>query len=367
MERAKKQLKYTTLRDACFETCRVENLCQCICCLRWLDKTSVGCIEIKHGRPEVHDALKNGDLCSLLYHRQMALCQDSHIYMCFICEPSIKKVWAGSNDNSKKKNPSQFVSFALDVVLKGRFTKKNHFSVFKGCLCLCSTMNVDGALYRHQIRNAAFDVLEGLVIFFWEYSQKSSSVSMNNPCDIYRQRSRLEADTETLVKIRSMPDIMFVISYVRWRHIGFSNDVILPIQRSCTDVSLELKFLRKAVRMPFFSDKSNPGLRNSVCTCAVCMDQELIAEMMHYRRGTYAESVMPEFSSIRMYLNEGVSQRQMKSVPPHTLVCTKSDTIRLRSFNFYNSIMPPEGGLTLKYESAMVFYCSQFLLHELGQ
>lgn len=66
---------------------------------------------------------------------------------------------------------------------------------------------------------------------------------------------------------------------------------------------------------------------------------------------------------MRVYLQSGMSELDVRSVPPHTTVCSASGTVRLRSFKYYQSIM--RGGLVpaLTYDSPLIFYSSQIGLH----
>ena len=110
MSERRAQLRYSSLHDLCNLSSRDNNVKQCLCCLRFISKSGPSTVKIEVG-PATFCRLvdDNKQTCPELYYRQLAQVHQDNMYVCFICEPNIKKALKQMDANEEIQSPSKFL------------------------------------------------------------------------------------------------------------------------------------------------------------------------------------------------------------------------------------------------------------------
>ena len=337
----KKQIKFSLLRDVCVLHGDQSLLCQCVCCLRTIFREDAGTKLVTGGVQELQQAmLRAQDKKNSLYAMQLRLLQEKEVWSCFICEPVIRKCIIAAERNVFKNSPSKFVSDAINAVEYGVFQDVNHFSILKGCVVLSSVAITDESSTRHPMRGAHREMLECVVKMTHDIAARGE-------------------------KFREMPEIVEMISHVRWKHRGFLYAPLSPVLSGYDNVCIELKYLRKSMRCEKYQSLYQRGKADSdlPCVCAGCYyAQHDVAAICKSPR-SYKHSVLMSWDKILPFLTHKVDVKQQCSVPPYSLLCEKKNAIQLRSFAYYKELLSEGFPDEFVFEDEHMFYSYQLQQH----
>ena len=365
MTEKRPQLRYSSLADLCKLSALPDNVCQCFCCLRYISKVGKDTVKLDAGAHALlHIVGSNAQNAPELYHRQAFLLGKSEHFACFICEPNIKKTFKDMDSGKDIVSPSAFVHDAVQCMQHGKFTFKNFFPILKGAICLSSELHTTCTVYHHPLRRANWDSLESGIAFLEVLSTHS-----DNDDDQSTERllwGSYECGEDFECRVRKTPPIDEIIALVRWQNRGASDDPLNLLASSYSDCCEETSSLRRALRNPscmqvLTTTKKEIRARFTGQGCRYCAGCRDNAEQYQAQESTsYSSAILLSWECIHPYVSHSIGISQAMAWQPWSIRCTETNTIQLRSYEYYQEIMSlPSVPQKFKFISAREYYSVQ--------
>jgi len=359
------QLRYSSLADLCHLSALPHHVCQCFCCLRYISKTGKDTVKLDAGAHTLlHMVRSNAQTAPELYHRQAFLLGKSEHFVCFICEPNIKKAFKDMDSGKEIVSPSAFVHDAVQCIQHGKFTFKNFFPILKGAICLSSELHTTCTVYHHPLRRANWDTMESLIAFL-----KVLSTHSDNEDDQSTERllwGSYECGDDFECRVRKTPPIDEIIALVRWHNRGASDDPLNLLASSYSDCCEETSSLRRALRNPscmqvLTAAKQELRVSSTGRGCRYCAGCRDSPEQYQAQEScSYSSCILLSWECIRPYVSHGIGISQAMTWQPWTIRCTETNTIQLRSYEYYQEMMSLSSvPLQFKFTSAREYYSVQ--------
>ncbi len=368
MGEKRSQLRYSSLIDLIDQKANDGMQRQCVCCLRFIHLSGPSTVKLDLGAGTLCALFRPSmDICPDMFYRQMKLLNDEEFVACFICEPNIKKAMKQLDTANVVESPSKFIYDSLQCVQDGKFTFKNYFSIFKGIICITSELTTPTATYCNPFRSANNDMLEGVVAYM-----KKMAVYNKNDDDHSTERliwgSFCEMD-DFESRVRKTPPVEEIIALVRWLHRGCGNDPLTLRMNTYKDTCEETSSLRRGMRNEECLNvflKMNPKYQEyqgkGVCLhCAGCRD--CFETLQQEDQSTYAAAVMCSWDVLKPYITHCVSLSDSAAFPPYTIFCVATNTIQLRSFEYYKKELCQNIPTSYQFKTARHFYSWQLQMH----
>ena len=369
MSERRAQLRYSSLHDLCNLSSRDNNVKQCLCCLRFISKSGPSTVKIEVG-PATFCRLvdDNKQTCPELYYRQVAQVHQDNMYVCFICEPNIKKALKQMDANEEIQSPSKFLVETLQCIEQGVFTFKNFFPIFKGVVCLASELQTPSACHRHPLRCVQMDTTEGVITFV-----RMMAIHNNNDDDSSTERlvwSDFKHGDDFESRARKTPPIEEIIAMIRWQHRGSGTDPLSLSMTSYEDCCEETSSLRRCMRNSeckhvfrlIHGQQRDVEAEDRCIFCAGCCDD--IAKYQREEVESFETAVLLSWHELTPYFEHTASQSQEAASPPFTLRCTRTNKIQLRSYEYYKNVLCKSIPKEYHYASPRHFYSSQLFRHK---
>lgn len=363
----KRQLRYSTLNSLCVAQCNQEDAEQCVCCLRHIARHDPGTIKLDKSPNDVAFYMAdNKERNFEFFCRQMHLLNKERMYMCFICEPNIKKAIRDVEDGKVPSSPSLFIFETLACIEDGIFVCRNFFPILKGCICLSSYLQVDGDTFFHPIRCHQSDTLNSLATFLLF---TSLHCEMEDESVLEKMiHGQIEDGDTFLCLARKAPPIEEMIAIVRWLHRGKSVEPLTVVGDAYTNSSQETSILRRCIRggqsLQIFNQMTEelsivPPEQHGCKFCAGCMDPIAMYQGEHH--GGYDMAISASWEFILPWVTHKVSCSKHCTLQPYTIRCEKTNTIQLRSFRYYQKCIAPLSPECYREENARRFYTRQLI------
>jgi hypothetical protein len=331
-------------------TCAPHEIVQCVCCLRFLSKRDPGTIRVTTSEYNVPGIVHAGmDAVPDLFLHQAAILQRQRVYICFICEPHVKRAQQEHSAGNTSAVACSFLQDALECVLRGRMARVDFFCVLKGCICLAAHVRTPRQTYYHPLRSAACDVLEGVVALMLALSRAGGELGHE-----FAWGDQAQAGSDK-VSLRRMPPIEEIIALARAWHSG---NLAFPVQTQTDsqDALASAACLRRALRNPDLAAvvAEHAARARGVAYCAGCTD--VIADYERAETPRYDRAVLVPWERVRPFATHQVKPAECAPEPLRLVYCCNCDSVQLRSFAFYRMVLSVEFPEEFRIACPRTFY-----------
>lgn len=342
------QLKSANSDDVHARNCTGEAVTFCFCCLKPMDSNEKRFIDGKWMEVESEFVKKNISVSKsniMINFCQKNLVEDNNsVKVCFLCEPFILK-YKSQNAKNSEDNPVVAMQNVLRY-LDGDFDSKiNRLAVLKSCISLSHTVTTkQDVVVRHPFRNPPNEIMEG-VLGFLEYVSKLEK----RP---YRELSVC---------------IMSIIVSIRWLHMGIG----IGWYRSDQSGNCESSMMRRAT-MNGCTDMLKRYVSSHIdldecfqypCSlgCAGCNDDH--QKLMKTEICNYSSQMLTPWGELEPFLDHKISANSEIEHPPYTVLCTRTNTVQLRSYSFYRRVLAQGVPVEFVETNPRAFYSAALSAH----
>ena len=330
-----------------------DNVLLCFCCMKPIVLNDSGTRRMEFedsflNSLEIKDEYKK----SIIYQNQCRMIRENKhniVYICFICEPTVKKSISEWHNNNLASYFSKFVIETILYVQNKTFEIEKN-SIWKGILCLasCVTKN-DTKVYYHIIRNKDFEILEGVIAVVKYYFRKTGIDLRNSNLCLYQVCAIVRWKFSGLCTYRT-----YVDNDMYYYKRSFKNDelnvIIGELWPDLTNDKLDISLMTQ-----------NPNI-----TCAACMQEYEMDEILECeRRQTFASVFLYDGAQIVHKINHTVKSQCQKQIIFASNICFYTDALVFRSYTFYrhfSRVFPAE----FRHSTIIDYYNYIFKIHEIG-